>query len=1728
MKTTLTKSMRKVLLTLVLMAVCVITGFAQSHVALNISNCSATANSFSYDVTVTNDGTTGLQFNSATIRLLHGATVFASGTNTLTASYVPGSSAFAAVYQTPGSSFTLAYGGTTTRTITLTMSTANYTQPSAITLPPGVPMNIGRFTITNTAQNFAPNGAVGMNWNGTTSGVVCYVDAAPSTTALNTATTRTLGAPCTISIPAGCAVVAAASGSVPPTCLGGSNGSTQITVSGSGSESASGNYSLDGGPNTPYSSNSFTITGLSSGNHTLSGTTGSCTWTLAGGFTIGAGANPDDGNPCTADACSVGSGVTHTPLNNTGGGTTDGLVCTSDDCVNGNTVHNSLSTDDGNPCTTDGCSEPGGVFHTPLNNIGGGTSDGLVCTSDDCVNGNTVHNSLPTDDNNPCTTDGCSEPGGVFHTPLNNIGGGTSDGLACTSDDCVNGNTVHNSLSTDDGNPCTTDGCAEPGGVFHTPLNNIGGGTDDGLVCTSDDCVNGNTVHNAVNSNDNNPCTTDGCSEPGGVFHTPLNNIGGGSSDGLACTSDDCVNGNTVHNSLSTDDGNPCTTDGCAEPGGVFHTPLNNIGGGTDDGLVCTSDDCVNGSTVHNAVNSNDNNPCTTDGCAEPGGVFHTPLNNIGGGSSDGLACTSDDCVNGNTVHNSLSTDDGNPCTTDGCAEPGGVFHTPLNNIGGGTSDGLVCTSDDCVNGNTVHNSLPTNDNNPCTTDGCSEPGGVFHTPLNNIGGGSSDGLACTSDDCVNGNTVHNSLPTDDGNPCTTDGCTEPGGVFHTPLNNTGGGSSDGLVCTSDDCVNGNTVHNSLPTNDNNPCTTDGCSEPGGVFHTPLNNTGGGSSDGLVCTSDDCVNGNTVHNSLPTDDNNPCTTDGCSEPGGVFHTPLNNIGGGTNDGLVCTSDDCVNGNTVHNAVNSNDNNPCTTDGCAEPGGVFHTPLNNIGGGSSDGLVCTSDDCVNGNTVHNAVNSNDNNPCTTDGCSEPGGVFHTPLNNIGGGSSDGLVCTSDDCVNGNTVHNSVSTNDGNPCTIDGCNEPGGVFHNPNPVNVTAVPAAPIQCFGYTTCVNVSATGGSGSYSSGTGPQCGLGMGDYTFTVTDNNGCSGTSSNVHLSEPDKIEATTSTTPSNCGFSTGTASVVNTTGGSGNYTNYSWNSVPSQNGTTATGLAGGTYTVTITDDAGCSGTSTAVVTSTGASPAQPSAIAGPAGACKGQIGVVYTVANVPGMSYTWQLPAGASGSSTTNSISVNFSLAYAGGFICVTATNGCGTSSPSCLPVPVITGRPAFPATPSGPSISVCGPTTVTYSIPPAANATNYVWTCTGTGFTLASGQGTTSITVNVAAGFSSGQVRVYATSCSGISGENSQFVYGSINSQPQQAIFPNVGVCGGSTYQYCVTPFNGATSITWSGPAGSLINGLPTPQTLAGDAYCVNITFPAGFVSGNVSVFGSSGCGNGPARTVAVRSTPSQPASITGPVSNLCNQSNVTYTVAAVTGASTYTWSVPAGVTMVSANNTGSLTMTVNFGPAFTTAGNICVTANNSCGAGASRCVSVTPRPDQPGVISGPSSVCKSQSSVNYSVAPVAGVTYAWSITGGASVVGAGANATVNFTSATLASATLTVTASNACGAASAPRTQTISVNLGCRTANEAAVASEMNAYPNPTSGKLNVSFNASAKEKYTLKVTDLIGNVLISQPSLAQEGVNLQEIDLSTYAKGMYLLSIEKEGAEIQTMRIVVE
>jgi len=127
------------------------------------------------------------------------------------------------------------------------------------------------------------------------------------------------------------------------------------------------------------------------------------------------------------------------------------------------------------------------------------------------------------------------------------------------------------------------------------------------------------------------------------------------------------------------------------------------------------------------------------------------------------------------------------------------------------------------------------------------------------------------------------------------------------------------------------------------------------------------------------------------------------------------------------------------------------------------------------------------------------------------------------------------------------------------------------------------------INITASGGTPPYTylwnngNTNEDRTGLSAGTYTVTVSDANGCSGTTS-VTITEPAVLTATETHTNASCnGGSDGTIDVT-VSGGTVPYT-YSWN-----NGTTTedrTGLSAGTYTVYVNDANGCTTSVSATIT-------------------------------------------------------------------------------------------------------------------------------------------------------------------------------------------------------------------------------------------------------------------------------------------------------------------------------------------------------------------------------------------------------------------------------------------------------------------------------------------------------------------------------------------------------------
>jgi gliding motility-associated-like protein len=158
--------------------------------------------------------------------------------------------------------------------------------------------------------------------------------------------------------------------------------------------------------------------------------------------------------------------------------------------------------------------------------------------------------------------------------------------------------------------------------------------------------------------------------------------------------------------------------------------------------------------------------------------------------------------------------------------------------------------------------------------------------------------------------------------------------------------------------------------------------------------------------------------------------------------------------------------------------------------------------------------------------------------------------------------------------------------------------------TATVGQPAAVAATTTKTDASCNGGANGTatavpSGGTGPYTyswnttpaqtgvtatGLAAGTYTVTVKDINNCTGTAT-ATIGQPTVVTAVTTKTDVSCnGGTNGTATVI-PGGGTAPYT-YSWNTTPVQTTATATGLAAGTYTVTVTDNNGCIKTATATI--------------------------------------------------------------------------------------------------------------------------------------------------------------------------------------------------------------------------------------------------------------------------------------------------------------------------------------------------------------------------------------------------------------------------------------------------------------------------------------------------------------------------------------------------------------
>jgi hypothetical protein len=406
--------------------------------------------------------------------------------------------------------------------------------------------------------------------------------------------------------------------------------------------------------------------------------------------------------------------------------------------------------------------------------------------------------------------------------------------------------------------------------------------------------------------------------------------------------------------------------------------------------------------------------------------------------------------------------------------------------------------------------------------------------------------------------------------------------------------------------------------------------------------------------------------------------------------------------------------------------------------------------------------------------------------------------------------------------------------------------------------------------------------------------------------------------------------CSTATQTYTVVPVSGASSyNWTAPASSSIVSGQGTNqivlqfASGFATGSLSVTASN---CLGASAARTLALSRNTATPASITGPTTAVCAGSQKTYSTAAVTGATvYTWTVPAGAvinSGQGTT-SITVTFPNPFSSGTVTVKSGTPCFSSTARSI---TVYAAPVSPASITGASVGVCAGSSQTYTCPASTTgATFYTWTVPA-GATLNSGQGTTSVSVTFPAGFLTGNVAVTASNSCGTSTARTLAVR-SATAQPGTITGTTVNLCAGGSFTYSIAAVTGASSYTWTAPAGCSFIGNNTGTS-------VNLSVPAGFVSGTMSVVANNSCGASVARTLALSGIPATPASITGSASVCASASGLVYSTPAVSGVSVYTWTVPTGASITAGAGTNSIT--VNWG---TVAGAVTVKAGNSCGTNA---------------------------------------------------------------------------------------------------------------------------------------------------------------------------------------------
>jgi len=434
--------------------------------------------------------------------------------------------------------------------------------------------------------------------------------------------------------------------------------------------------------------------------------------------------------------------------------------------------------------------------------------------------------------------------------------------------------------------------------------------------------------------------------------------------------------------------------------------------------------------------------------------------------------------------------------------------------------------------------------------------------------------------------------------------------------------------------------------------------------------------------------------------------------------------------------------------------------------------------------------------------------------------------------------------------------------------------------------------------------------------------YTVTVSDNNGCSATDNvSVNVNQLPPAEA-----GSNLAICLGNNTTLNASGG----TAYSWSPAADlSNNSIANPVASPTvnttYTVTVTDNNGCSATDNMVLT---VHPLPPASAGNNAQICLGH----NTTLNASGgVSYSWSPTNSLSNASIANPVaSPTANTTYT---VTVTDNNTCSATSSMVLTVNTL------PPANAGNDDAICLNLSTTLN---ASGGTSYVWSPTN-------GLSNPNIANPIASPSVSTTYNVTVTDNSGCSATDNMVL--TVHSLPPADAGINDSICLGTS-----TTLNasGGTSYSWS-PTNTLTNANtanPTANPTVNTTYTVTVT-------------DNNGCTQTDNVVISILSLPH---AVAGNNTAICLGLNASLTASGGVG---YAWS------------SGGNTATISVSPSITTTYTVTVTDGNGCSQTDAVIVTVNnPPPANAGsnisICIGESGILNASGGISYHWSPAAGL------------------------------------------------------------------------------------------------------------------------------------------------------